>query len=47
MSKCLEIFMVNYNTSLLTNMALSTVYKNLKRFDYHITVFDNSNKSRF
>ena len=41
------IYIINFNTTELTNNCIRSIIKNLHNFDYQINVFDNSNARRF
>jgi len=43
----LPIYIVNFNTTALTNNAINSIIVNSKLDNYEIIVFDNSNKDKF
>lgn len=43
----INIFIVNFNTTELTNICIRSIIKNCGLKDYSINVFDNSNKQHF
>ena len=43
----LDILIVNCNTSILTNIAIASIFSKVKSFEFDIYILDNSYSDRF